>query len=133
MKAATTTTLAAKFVEKETLLSERIKDFAIAWLLLELISFAYMKSFVKLVVVNFRPRGDLPRDDLPEDLQCHLHLGRREERDNREGRVEGVGEVVVQHRNQHQHQHQHQHRRLLQRRPAGASPEERPPRMRLLN
>ena len=121
MKAATTTTLAAKFVEKETLLSERIKDFAIAWLLLELISFAYMKSFVKLVVVNFRPRGDLPRDDLPEDLQCHLHTGHREERDNREGREEGVGGVVVQ------------HRRLLQRRPTGALSEGRPPRTRLLN
>ena len=121
MKAATTTTLAAKFVEKETLLSERIKDFAIAWLLLELISFAYMKSFVKLVVVNFRPRGDLPRDDLPEDLQCHVLTGRLEERDNREGREEGVGGVVVQ------------HRRLLQRRPTGALPEGRPPRMRLLN
>jgi hypothetical protein len=93
MKTTTITTLAASTAEKETMLSERMQDFTTAWLPLGSISLAYNESFMKLVVVESRLRGNFLGN-----LQTRLLTDRIDTDQRLEDREEGVGFMVHYHR-----------------------------------
>jgi hypothetical protein len=103
MKTTTMTTLAASTAEKETMLSDRMQDFAIAWLSLGSISLACNESFMKPVVVESCLRGNFLGN-----LQARLLTDRIDTDQRLEDREEGVGFVIHYHRRMaHYHQTLH--------------------------
>jgi hypothetical protein len=107
MKTTTMTTLAASTAEKETMLSERMQDFATAWLSLGSISLAYKESFMKLVVVESCLQGKFLGN-----LQARLLTDRIDTDQRLEDREQGVGFVIHYRRMSHHRRMAHYHRTL---------------------